>query len=149
MAKKKFYVVWKGRENGVFSTWEDCRKQVEGFTGALYKSFETEAAASDAFAKGSSGFSVKADQKKIFEVKPHVTKHPVKHSIAVDGAWNTKTLDSEYRGVEVSTGKQLFIRGPLLKERTISWSFWHWYMLWLIAKNISLLFRFIPTVLPQ
>ncbi|OQB62424.1 MAG: Ribonuclease H [Bacteroidetes bacterium ADurb.Bin141] len=112
MAKKKFYVVWKGRENGVFSTWEDCRKQVEGFTGALYKSFETEAAASDAFAKGSSGFNVKADQKKLFEVKPHVTKHPVKHSIAVDGAWNTKTLDSEYRGVEVSTGKQLFIRGP-------------------------------------
>lgn len=36
----------------------------------------------------------------------------MKHSIAVDGAWNTKTLDSEYRGVDVSSGKQLFLRGP-------------------------------------
>ena len=37
--KPKFYVVWKGRKTGVFSSWEACAAQVQGFTGAQYKSF--------------------------------------------------------------------------------------------------------------
>lgn len=41
MAKKKFYAVQKGRIPGVYLTWEECRKQVEGFSGAVYKSFPT------------------------------------------------------------------------------------------------------------
>ncbi len=112
MAKKKYYVVWKGRKSGVYESWDDCRKQVEGFTGALYKSFETAAAAQEAFAKGASALNSKTGQKKLFDVKQHVSKQPIRQSIAVDGAWNTKTLDSEYRGVDVNTGKQLFIKGP-------------------------------------
>ncbi len=39
MAKNKFYAVRSGRETGVFTTWEDCQKQVAGFSGAEYKSF--------------------------------------------------------------------------------------------------------------
>ena len=39
MAKNKFYAVRSGRETGVFTTWEDCQKQVTGFSGAEYKSF--------------------------------------------------------------------------------------------------------------
>ena len=39
MAKgNKFYVVWKGREVGVFSTWDSCKMQIENFKGAQYKS---------------------------------------------------------------------------------------------------------------
>ncbi len=42
MAKKpKFYVVWKGRETGVFSSWDDCKAQTNGFDGAVFKSFES------------------------------------------------------------------------------------------------------------
>ena len=37
----KYYVVKKGREIGVFKTWEECRQQVEGFSNAQYKSFTT------------------------------------------------------------------------------------------------------------
>lgn len=38
---KKFYAVRKGKKTGIFFTWEDCKKQVTGFSGAEYKSFLT------------------------------------------------------------------------------------------------------------
>lgn len=41
MAKKKFYAVKKGREEGIYPTWEACKAQVEGYPGALYKGFTT------------------------------------------------------------------------------------------------------------
>ncbi|WP_302789300.1 viroplasmin family protein [Anaerostipes caccae] len=39
MAGKKFYVVRKGKNPGIYSTWDECKKQVDGFSGAEYKSF--------------------------------------------------------------------------------------------------------------
>ena len=42
---KKFYAVRVGRKTGIFRTWDDCRAQVEGFGGARYKGFLTEAEA--------------------------------------------------------------------------------------------------------
>ncbi|MDE6438178.1 MAG: RNase H1/viroplasmin domain-containing protein, partial [Muribaculaceae bacterium] len=45
MAKKrKFYVVWEGREPGIYEDWEDVRDQVEGFPGAKFKSFDSQTA---------------------------------------------------------------------------------------------------------
>ena len=41
MAKPKFYVVWKGRQIGVFETWDDCKAQTDKFPKAVYKSFKT------------------------------------------------------------------------------------------------------------
>ena len=45
----KFYVVWKGRETGIFTDWNTCKKQVEKFNGAQYKSFKTRAEAEAAY----------------------------------------------------------------------------------------------------
>ena len=36
---KKVYAVRKGRTTGIFMTWDDCKAQVDGYTGAEYKSF--------------------------------------------------------------------------------------------------------------
>ena len=36
-----FYAVKKGIETGVYATWEDCSKQIDGFSGAEYKKFKT------------------------------------------------------------------------------------------------------------
>lgn len=47
MAKKKFYAVKKGRQTGLFYTWDECKSMVHGFPGAVYKSFETEQEAAD------------------------------------------------------------------------------------------------------
>ena len=36
---KKVYAVKKGRITGIFSTWDECKRQVDGFKSAEYKSF--------------------------------------------------------------------------------------------------------------
>ena len=36
---KKVYAVRKGRVTGIFTSWDDCKAQVDGFAGAEYKSF--------------------------------------------------------------------------------------------------------------
>lgn len=41
MAKNKYYAVKVGRSPGVYSTWDACKEQVDGFSGAVYKSFST------------------------------------------------------------------------------------------------------------
>eukprot|EP00742_Colponemidia_sp_Colp-10_P009170 GILJ01009978.1.p1 GENE.GILJ01009978.1~~GILJ01009978.1.p1 ORF type:complete len:306 (-),score=22.52 GILJ01009978.1:133-1050(-) len=42
MSKSKFYAVKHGRVPGIYSTWEECKAQVNGFSSASYKSFNTE-----------------------------------------------------------------------------------------------------------
>ena len=60
----KFYVVWKGRETGIFSDWSSCKKQVDQFPGARYKSFKTRQEAEAAFAgKTISGGGSESSQK--------------------------------------------------------------------------------------
>lgn len=49
---QKFYVVWKGRETGIFTDWATCKKQIERFSGARYKSFPSRAEAEAAFNGG-------------------------------------------------------------------------------------------------
>lgn len=41
MSKKKFYAVRKGKKVGIYETWNECKEQVSGFSGAEYKSFPT------------------------------------------------------------------------------------------------------------
>lgn len=43
----KFYAVKNGRVPGVYRTWDDAKKQVDGFSGAEYKSFENITDATD------------------------------------------------------------------------------------------------------
>ncbi len=38
---KKFYAVKKGKKTGVFESWDACKMQVDGFSGAVFKSFKT------------------------------------------------------------------------------------------------------------
>ena len=38
----KYYAVRKGKMTGIFLSWDDCKRQVIGFPGAEYKSFDNE-----------------------------------------------------------------------------------------------------------
>lgn len=38
---KKYYAVKVGKSTGIYNNWKDCKKQVTGFSGAIYKSFPT------------------------------------------------------------------------------------------------------------
>lgn len=51
----KFYVVWQGRQTGIFTDWATCKKQVEKFPGAKYKSFESRSEAESAFGAAHTG----------------------------------------------------------------------------------------------
>jgi len=46
---QKYYVVWKGRETGIFTDWGTCKKHIDHFPGARYKSFKTLIEAESAF----------------------------------------------------------------------------------------------------
>lgn len=41
----KYYAVKKGLKTGIFRTWEECKANVSGYSGASYKSFKTKAEA--------------------------------------------------------------------------------------------------------
>ncbi len=56
---QKYYVVWEGRETGVFDDWASCKRQVEKFAGARYKSFPNQAQAEAAFKEGAGSASGK------------------------------------------------------------------------------------------
>jgi ribonuclease HI len=49
---QKFYVVWSGRQTGVFTDWATTRRAVAKYAGARFKSFPTRAEAEQAFAGG-------------------------------------------------------------------------------------------------
>lgn len=113
MSKQKYYVVWHGRETGVFDSWELCKKQVDGFQGAKYKSFETKLLAEQAFSQSSSEFIGK-EKKKPGLTDEQKKKYgiPIQKSIAVDGACNARTGVAEYRGVFTYSTEEIFRMGP-------------------------------------
>lgn len=41
MAKKYYYAVKEGKMPGIYETWPECQKQINGFSGAVYKKFTT------------------------------------------------------------------------------------------------------------
>ena len=51
---QKFYVVWSGRQTGVFTDWATTHRAVDKYAGARFKSFPTCAEAEQAFARGGS-----------------------------------------------------------------------------------------------
>lgn len=110
MTKQKYYVVWKGKETGIFTTWKECEAQIKGFEGARYKSYETEEQAKEAFAFGPPPF-VKATVK---SVKPNSgsSGQPIWDSISVDAACSGNPGVMEYQGVYTATKQKLFHQGP-------------------------------------
>jgi ribonuclease HI len=116
MAKKKFYVIWKGHKTGVFTSWNVCKKHITDFKGAQYKSFVSKEVAEKAF-KGSYADVVGKDTKKVplsSEALKLIGK-PILESISVDAACSGNPGKMEYRGVATKTKKQLFIQGPFEK----------------------------------
>ena len=45
MAKSSIYAVARGRACGLFTSWQECEKQIKGYPGARYKGFADVAAA--------------------------------------------------------------------------------------------------------
>lgn len=67
---KKYYVVWQGRETGIFTSWAQCKAQVDNFSGARFKSFPSLEEAQAAFGRPS---KLKASTTKAKTSKPKST----------------------------------------------------------------------------
>lgn len=111
MSKAKFYVVWKGRKTGVFNSWEDCAAQVNSFTGAEYKAFESRAAAEEAFKGAYSDYKGRYVSSLSAESLRKIG-HPVMESVCVDAACSGNPGILEYHGVDTRTKRELFRQGP-------------------------------------
>ena len=114
MAKGKFYVVWNGRNVGVYSDWDSCKMQIEGFKGAQYKSFPDRASAEDAFRNG-----YEASQQPTANSQQPIanSQQPIGQSIAVDAACSGNPGKVEYQGVFVETKTHLF-KSPVFEGGT-------------------------------
>lgn len=115
--KKKYYVVWKGVEPGVYLSWDECKKNVQGFESALYKSFFTMEEANQAFNENpwkhlNSKSNKKSSQTNNTELRS-TSQNIINESIAVDAACSGNPGLMEYRGVYVADGVELFHVGPL------------------------------------
>ncbi|MBD5268869.1 MAG: ribonuclease H [Bacteroides sp.] len=125
MAKNtKYYVVWNGRNTGVYDNWDDCLEQVKNYPNPLYKAFPSPEAAARAYREG----FAKEDRNDLSGLLNGVANHrEATHGVrdyfdnpevdlkawAVDAACSGNPGPVEYRGVELMTGKELFRIGPL------------------------------------
>lgn len=113
--KRKYYVVWEGCARGVFDSWSECKQQVDGYEGARYKSFESQAEATQAYRMGYSAFYQQQPQptKSAPRPIPLGVQGPVYPSWAVDAACSGVPGPMEYQGVDAQTGQRLFHLGPI------------------------------------
>lgn len=114
-SKQKYYVVWVGREPGIYSSWSECELQTKGFEGAKYKGFpshsEAELAAAGSWEEYFSPSVRQHVARKNIADLPE-SQRPIYPSLAVDAACSGNPGLMEYRGVEASTGKEIFHDGP-------------------------------------
>lgn len=131
MAKKKYYVVWNGVEDGIYTTWEACQQAVEGFPSAQFKSFKTEEEAEAAYEMGYEAYTARQNEMnaptssvKVHDASTTGTSHAqpamrplpqgaIDNAIAVDAACSGNPGKMEYRGVYLRTGKEIFHFGPV------------------------------------
>jgi len=109
MLKQKYYVVWKGRKTGIFTSWAECEKQVKGFVDAQYKAFGSSKEAEAAFLANYDDYKGKPASHGKWK---NAEVQPLLPSICVDAACGGSPGKVEYRGVITETGEQIFHAGP-------------------------------------
>lgn len=117
MSKKKaaYYVVWQGKQPGIYADWETCQAQVKGQQGAVYKGFATLAEAEKAFSSSPEEYITrKSTSASKTTIRPSTTS-PILPALAVDAACSGNPGLMEFRGVIADTGTEVFHRGPFQK----------------------------------
>lgn len=92
--KSTFYAVKKGYSPGIYLTWEEAKKQIHGFSGAVYKKFSSE------------------DEAKLF-IKKSYSKETNKNTdcqLFVDGSYSPKTNQYGWGFVAVVDGQSIYCK---------------------------------------
>lgn len=86
---KKYYAVKEGKKIGIYESWEECQKQVLGYSGAVFKSFLSRADAEN---------FVKGEEKK---------EERRKNYAYVDGSFSKESFEFSFGAVIFSGGEVL------------------------------------------
>lgn len=98
--ERKYYSVREGRKPGIYSTWDECKKQVIGYTGAQYKKFATlEEAQMFLIEKSAS------DEKEIESLEHNEA------SVYVDGSFDLDSVSYSYGVVILTRGGKHTLSG--------------------------------------
>ncbi len=98
----KYYAVYKGKSGApkIFTSWEECKKEVIGFKGAIYKSFTTEKDAINFIALNSEG--------KTAEMSEELIEDEEGLFIYVDGSFSVDKGNYSYGLVAVKDGEIIY-----------------------------------------
>lgn len=118
-AKAKYYVVWQGREPGIYGSWNECEAQVRGVP-AKYMGFPTREAAEEAYSKSweqyyqsktKSAHTASSIPSAAASATQSATR-PILPALCVDAACSGNPGVMEFQGVIADTRSQVFHRGP-------------------------------------
>lgn len=87
MAKNNYYAVRIGKTPGIYKTWEDCKAQVIGYKGAIYKGFVEKQDAEDFLRGGLSATSTDAASDN--DENPQVEPSDSEITAYVDGSFSS------------------------------------------------------------
>lgn len=123
MAGNKWYVVFVGREPGIYDNWQVAKAQVDNFPDARYRGFTSKVEATIAYRKATTGED--ADDiarimngaiSNIYD-KPHVSYKDFPQieqtAWAVDASCPGNPGPMEYQCIDLATGKRVFHYGPM------------------------------------
>ena len=102
----KFYVVWAGHTKGIYNNWEECKQQITGYEGALYKSFISEKEAIIAFKQNPYKYIGSKTKENVSALSGRFQPE----SLSVDAACSGNPGKMEYRGVHVRTKEVWFLK---------------------------------------
>ena len=108
----KYYAVYKGKSGApkIYTSWDECKKDVIGFKGAIYKSFTSEKDAVDFIALNAGS---KVESSKITKSKKEVIEANEEEEIEglciyVDGSFAVDKGNYSYGMVEILDGKVIY-----------------------------------------
>lgn len=104
---KKYYAVQVGKTPGIYLNWDDCKAMVDGYPGAIYKSFASVAEA-EAFIDGVMDKPEESDALGVIDEENAYA--------FVDGSYNEVTKVYGYGGFLVAQGQKYVLQGADSEE---------------------------------
>lgn len=118
----KFYVVFRGHNPGVYNDWDEAKEQIQGFPGALHKSYDSSAEAAEAYRN----FTGMEDREELSRLISNIGEESnntkdINNKDNPEIDWDAWAVDAsclgnpgkmEYRGVSLKTGEIIFQVGP-------------------------------------
>jgi ribonuclease HI len=92
---KKYYAVKKGKKPGIYYSWDICKKMVDGYPGAVYKSFPT----------------LEEANAYLGEAPGAATQQEPENYAFVDGSFNAVTSVYGYGGFLIAGGQKHLLQG--------------------------------------